>query len=91
VESDGGWAGVAGAGGLAGFLDAVGVVAGSLTARGLVRCRRDGLVLPVMVVARTAGIASVHFGGGNIGALVTERFPTKETGPVTDQRRCATG
>jgi hypothetical protein len=23
--------------------------------------------------------------------LVTERFPTEETGPVTDQRRCATG
>jgi hypothetical protein len=23
--------------------------------------------------------------------LVTERFPTVETGPVTDQRRCATG
>lgn len=59
VDVDGGWPVVAGAGGLARFLDAVVVVAGSLTARGLVRCRRCGLIF-LVIWARTSGRTSVQ-------------------------------
>lgn len=54
MDMDDGWPVVAGAGGLAGFLDAVVVGRALLTARGLMRCRRCGLIFPV-IWARTSG------------------------------------
>jgi hypothetical protein len=59
VDLNGGWPIVAGAGGLAGFLDAIVVVAASLDGRGLVRCRRGGLIF-LVIWARTSGRTSVQ-------------------------------
>ena len=65
ADLDCGWCVVAGAGGLAWFLDAVLLWRARLTARGLVRCRRGGLIFAVNWT-RTPGRTSAQRSGGKV-------------------------